>query len=119
MAEGESNTLTRILDYFTRGRRWGTVTIHYESGKIKLVQTSESFKPSSYTQLAAAVSKDPTVAAALRSGEAQEIVMARIRGGRLTVLAVETHHKVTEVFPNGNHAEQPRSLAGSEASPHP
>lgn len=114
MAERESNTLARALNYFMDLGRWGKVVVHFEAGRVKHVETSETYRPINQRSLAAIVGSHPAVAAAIQAGETKEFVFARLRGGKLSLLAVETHHPVTEED-HASDTEQPRLLAGSPA----
>lgn len=106
MRDWESSTLTRALDWFARNGLWGTVTARFERGTLKDIETHETVRPQNQANLAAIVGAHPAVAAALLSGEAKDFVFARLREGKLTLLAVESHHKPQE--DTDGRAEQPQ-----------
>lgn len=81
-----------ILARFASQRLWGSVTIHFMGGCVTHVQDRRTVRPSADRRLAAIVGDTPEVAASLAAGESREFVFARVRGGRLALLAVETHH---------------------------
>jgi hypothetical protein len=72
---------------------WGTYTIHLRNGLITHTVLRETRQPSSEPRLASQVMNHPQAQEARESGEDRELVYARLRENKLTLIAIE-HHRI-------------------------
>ena len=81
----------QALDDAMQRRVWGTYTVHLRDGRVTHAVLRETQQPSANPRLAALVQQQRAAQEALASGEDQELVYARLRGGKLVLLAIERH----------------------------
>jgi hypothetical protein len=74
---------------------WGTFTVHLRAGEVTHTVLRETFQPSSDPRLSSQVQQHPLAKEALTERLDREMVYARLRGGKLTLLAVEKHRMGT------------------------
>ncbi len=90
MSECSPTPAEQLADAQARGV-WGTFTVHLRGGEVTHTSLRETFQPSSDPRLSAQVQHHPLAKEALSEHLDRELVYARLRGGKLTLLAVEKH----------------------------
>jgi hypothetical protein len=81
-----------LLDAQAR-KVWGTYTVHLRNGMITHTVLRETRQPSSDPRLASQVMQHPQAQEARESGEDRELIYARVRDNKLTLIAIE-HHRI-------------------------